>query len=65
LGSAAVAKLIFQFEEAVHQLFHVAGGGGLHDFRILNSRTRSEAKNKKSTERLRNAPCFSYLKKLS
>jgi hypothetical protein len=28
-------------------LFHVAGGGGLHDFRIQNSRTRSEDRKKK------------------
>ena len=36
-------KLILEFEETVHQLLHVAGGGGLHDFRIQNSLTRREA----------------------
>jgi hypothetical protein len=58
LWSAALPKLIFQFEEAVHQLFHVAGGGGLHDFRIQNSRTRSEDRKKK---RARNASGTSVL----
>ena len=75
-------------------MFHMAGAGGLHDFRILirepggrghesegrsqkagvrrqkakAERRKQEAGgrvgNKKSTERLRNVPCFSYFEKL-